>query len=98
VAATFGAELARVAMTAPERRWSEPVVSPYGWHLVQVEARTEERLPPLDAIRGQVRYAWRSDHARQAVAAAIRDLRERYRVEIAASPAPGAPAPRPAGG
>jgi hypothetical protein len=98
VAAMFGAELARVAMTAPERRWSEPVVSPYGWHLVQVEARTEERLPPLDAIRDQVRYAWRSDHARQAVAANVRDLRERYRVEIAASPAPGAPAPRSAGG
>jgi hypothetical protein len=94
VEAMLGAELARVAMTAPERRWSEPVASPYGWHLLRVEARTEERLPPLDAIRDRVRYAWRSDRARHEVAARIRELRERYRVEIAASPEPGAPAPR----
>jgi hypothetical protein len=92
VAAIFGAEVARAAMTAPERRWSDPVPSPYGWHLVQVQARTEERLPPLDAIRDQVRTAWRSDHARHAVGASIRELRARYRTEIAtSSAAPSAP-------
>lgn len=94
VEAVLGAGVARVAMTAPEGRWSDPVESPYGWHLVRVEARAAERLPPLDAVRDRVLHAWRSDRARHEVEQRIRELRGRYRVEIAATPAAGAAARR----
>jgi hypothetical protein len=84
IAAMFGAELARVATTAPPGRWSGPVASPYGWHLVRVLARTDERLPRLDEVRDRVRHAWRSERARREVASRVRELRALYRVEIAA--------------
>jgi hypothetical protein len=100
VEALFGGEVARVVASQPERRWSPPTESPYGWHLLWVERRSGDELPPLEEVRDRVRRAWRAENARREVAARIAELRARHRVEIApgaavrlAAAAPGGRAP-----
>ncbi|MEO6340103.1 MAG: peptidylprolyl isomerase [Caulobacteraceae bacterium] len=42
---------------APSGRWSAPLKSGYGWHLVFVDERAAPRLPAYAAVRDQVRAA-----------------------------------------
>ncbi|MEW6270153.1 MAG: peptidylprolyl isomerase, partial [Thermodesulfobacteriota bacterium] len=72
VEATFGAEVAQAVLTQPERRWSDPTPSAYGWHLLRVDGRRGDEPLPLAAVRDRVRQAWRAAHAREEVAARVR--------------------------
>lgn len=47
----FGKRFADRVMAMPVGRWSEPIASPFGVHLVWVEAHAPAALPPLDAVR-----------------------------------------------
>lgn len=80
VAAALGPAVATAIATAPEHAWSNPVQSPYGWHLLWIETRTRTTAPPLDTVRERVQRAWRVDHAHQAVDERVRALRAVYRV------------------
>ena len=82
VVALLGEEAARDVMRQPLRRWSDPVRSPYGWHLVWVETRTMQERPALAEARVRVLDAWRREQAGAEVAAELRELRARYRILI----------------
>lgn len=71
----LGAAVAAAAFALPVGEWSEPIASPYGLHLLRVEARAPARLPPLDEIRGAVTEALLAERAAGALAAADRELR-----------------------
>jgi hypothetical protein len=95
IESAFGAELATALDTLPLDRWSGPVRSTYGWHLVQVTARTAGSVPDLAAIRPAVLADWQESQRRAALAASVAVLRAKYRVSIVARPAAGPDAPRP---
>lgn len=82
----FGTELARTVQRAETRRWSGPVRSPYGLHLVWIEGREPGTPPPLAAVRGQILERWQGEQRTRRVAALLCDLERRYplRVESAA--------------
>jgi hypothetical protein len=61
--ALLGGDVARAAFAAPVGEWSGPVKSPYGLHLLRVDARLPSREPDLDEVRAA------------AVDAALRELR-----------------------
>jgi hypothetical protein len=65
----------------PPRRWSGPIASTYGFHLVFVERRREPGVPALEQVRAQVRQAViderREANRREARAA----LRARYVID-----------------
>lgn len=71
----LGAAVAEAAFAAAPGEWSAPVASPYGLHLLRVEARQPETLPPLDAIRAAARQGLYDERAAAALAAAVRELR-----------------------
>lgn len=71
IAAWLGPAAAEAAFTLPLATWSTPIASPYGLHLLRVEARLPAGPPPLAAIRSAVREAWLEDRAQAAVAAAL---------------------------
>lgn len=75
LAALLGAAVAAAAFTAPLGEWSAPVPSPFGLHLVRVEARTPARLPALDEVRAAAREELLAARAEAALAAALRALR-----------------------
>jgi hypothetical protein len=83
VEAVFGPEFVRALFeVAPGDGWSGPIASPYGWHLVRVEARSHPRVPALAEIRERVRQDWSYEQRRQANEAVFERLRSRYEVVI----------------
>ena len=86
VAKLFGAELATTVERAEIRTWIGPVRSPYGVHLVWIEAREAGAAPPFAAVRQRVLERWQDERRARRVAALLHELARRYpmRVESAA--------------
>ena len=91
VEARFGADFAASVFGAAPDRWSGPVASPYGYHLVYVTRRAPARVPDFAEVAGRI--ATDLDAARRAGALdRIYDqVRDAYQVEIEPVPA-GLPA------
>lgn len=84
LASLLGPEFAARVMQLEPGRWSGPVPSAYGWHVVYVEERSAARDPSLEEIRSQVEQRLRAERAERFAEAFVRDLRSRYEVEIEA--------------
>ena len=82
----FGAEFAMAVQRAETRTWIGPVPSPYGMHLVWIEAREPGTPPPFAAVRDRVLERWQDEDRTRRAAELLRDLARRYplRVESAA--------------
>jgi hypothetical protein len=63
-------------------RWSGPVESGFGIHLVFIEERVEGRAPELDEVRGAVQREWLSKRRVEAVDSLYERLAENYTIEI----------------
>lgn len=82
----YGAQFVEAARKAPQGVWVGPVASPYGVHLIRVEKRLAPEVPPLSAVRGDVRAAWMTERRLANNRAFLDRLRRRYRVEVAGLP------------
>ncbi len=82
LAARLGDEFATVAESLPEGEWSDPVESPFGVHLVLIQERTRPQAPPLEDIRARVTAAYQSHQRQERLAAAMEELRTRYKVVV----------------
>jgi hypothetical protein len=91
LAARFGPDFAAAAIQLAPERWSEPIASSYGLHLVWVHRRLDARLPPLAEVRSEVVAHWRQQREAEALAQALAALRRDARVRVAAGPEPAAP-------
>lgn len=83
LAKLFGPEFAEGAAELPVGRWSGPLRSAHGVHLVWVHERVPAALPELDAVRDRVRYALLAERGERAVRDAVARARARYRVRVA---------------
>ncbi|MEN8184658.1 MAG: peptidylprolyl isomerase [Myxococcota bacterium] len=79
LAKLFGPELARRALALAPRRWSEPIPSPYGMHLLWLHHRVGPERPPLASIRNRVRRSLLEARAERAFQQGLLALRARYR-------------------
>jgi hypothetical protein len=91
LAARLGPGFAAAAVRLEPERWSGPIASSYGLHLVWVHRRLPGRLPPLAEVRDEVVARWREQREAEALAQALSVLRREVEVRVAASPEPGAP-------
>jgi hypothetical protein len=82
----YGPAFVQTAEAAPAGQWVGPVVSPYGVHLLRVEARHASQTPPFETVRAEVRSAWIADQRKAANAAYLEGLRKRYRIVVAGVP------------
>jgi PPIC-type PPIASE domain len=78
----FGGTFAAQVAELPVGRWSGPVESGYGLHLVLVRDRTDARLPDLTEIRDAVANEWRAVRKEEANRAFYEALRARYEVTV----------------
>jgi parvulin-like peptidyl-prolyl isomerase len=67
-------------------RWSEPIRSPYGIHLVWVAERDAATIPALDAVRPRVLRAYRAERRAQYLSRMMDDLHAAYEVRIEHGP------------
>lgn len=82
VARLFGRAFPKKLSALPAGRWSGPVESGYGLHLVLVRKRTAGRLPPLNEVRDAVSSEWRTAQRRELTANLQRQRRARYAVTV----------------
>jgi peptidyl-prolyl cis-trans isomerase C len=83
-------EFAGVAFKLEPGKLSDPVKSPFGWHIIKVEDKRNRPLPEYDRVRGQIE----SFVMRKAQAEYVAKLRDSAKIERLEKPAaaPGAPA------
>jgi hypothetical protein len=82
VAKLFGSGFAGEVLQLEVGRWSQPIQSAYGLHLVWVEAREPARTVPLDAVRTQVLRALSAERRAARVADLLERLRRQYEVRV----------------
>jgi len=82
IANTFGSSFADQIGTAPVGRWSGPIVSGFGLHVVRVDAREPGRLPTLEEIRPVVLREWQAENRAMSNAAFLATLRGKYEVRV----------------
>lgn len=82
IAATMGEHFARVVSALVVGRWSQPVASAYGWHLVYIERVVASREQPLSVVRAQVVAALDRRRRDAVVARRLDDMRRHYNVVV----------------
>ena len=82
VARDFGRAFPRKLAELPLGRWSGPVESTYGLHLVLVRKRSAGRASPLNEVRDAVLSEWRAAQRLELNANLRRQLRTRYAVTV----------------
>jgi hypothetical protein len=82
MARLFGRDFPKNVVGLPVGRWSGPVESGYGLHLVLVRKRTAGRTPPLTDVRDAVLSEWRAEQRRELNANLRRQRRARYAVTV----------------
>jgi len=91
---SFGEEFGSELMKIEPGKWSGPVESPYGLHLVLVRERVAAALPELSAVRPQVEREFAAARRKKELQSLYERLLAKYTVEIekpkAATPAPAA--------
>ena len=82
----FGESFARDLLQVEPGKWTGPVRSSYGLHLVYVGERIEGRDPELAEIRKEVEREWTAKRRREFKEETYKKLRERYMVTIEKTP------------
>lgn len=79
----FGPDLASAVFDFPVGRWSGPVESAYGTHLVWVETLQPARQQPFEEVRQRVRSDWIREREQQRLRKVLDELREDYEIRVA---------------
>ncbi|MCW8873248.1 MAG: peptidylprolyl isomerase [Xanthomonadales bacterium] len=82
IARLFGSVFADGLQGLETGRWTGPVESGFGLHLVFIEAREAGRAPDLAEVREAVQREWLSKRRRAAVDGLYERLAENYTIEI----------------
>jgi hypothetical protein len=90
LAGRFGKPFADQVLALAPGQWSEPIASPYGVHLVWVDAHAPAHLPPLDSVRDAIALALKKEAAAQNLARGLARLRSLYEIRIEPDPASAA--------
>ena len=86
LARDYGPQFTEAARAASLGAWVGPVASPYGMHLIQVQARLASETLPFAQVRAEVLDAWMAEQRQIRNRAFRQGLRKRYKVEIAGLP------------
>lgn len=82
----FGADFAAAVGAAPIERWSGPISSPHGTHLVWVSQLIAAQAPSLEAVRGAATHAERAERREQRLRHRLDRLRASYEIQVAGTP------------
>jgi hypothetical protein len=78
----FGAGFSQAILTLPLGRWSGPIASGYGLHLVKVTAIEPAQSPPFADVRERLAEEWRRERQDIASAQHYQDLLGKYRLVV----------------
>jgi hypothetical protein len=76
----FGTGFFDGLMLLPERYWSGPIQSGYGFHLILVNEHVAEQVLPLDDVRNEAEREWRSEKLKELHELVYTQMLQRYTV------------------
>jgi hypothetical protein len=79
---SFGAGFGAAAIALGPGRWSEPIESAYGWHLLRIEQREPGQIPELEAVADQIRRRLELEFQQAKLESRLGELRDRYEVVV----------------
>ena len=82
LARLFGADFAEMLVKQPLGKWSGPIASGYGVHLVRIESLTPGGTPVLDDVRPLVEREWANAKRQELAKAFYEKLRAKYKVVV----------------
>ena len=82
LAKIFGSEVATAITKLEPHHWSEPLRSPYGFHVVWVSERSGGRDPLLADVRSQVLNAYRAERQDGYLERMLVEIRTAYEVRV----------------
>jgi len=82
IANAFGSDFAAQILEAPVGRWTGPLQSGFGLHLVRVDERRSGELPALEKVRPAVLREWQSEQRTLSSQAFLDGLRASYDIRI----------------
>jgi hypothetical protein len=88
VAELFGAEFADELTHTPRARWTGPLRSTFGLHLVLMTGIEPAYVPPFETVREAVRREWFAQHRAAALEAQYQVLRGKFSIHVD-DPTPG---------
>ena len=91
----FGHDFARLVTQLPPGRWTGPLQSGYGLHLVRVSERTAGGSRPLAEVREAVQREWYAARSKEIIDLTYGKLRGKYSIRIDDYPHPRAAAELP---
>jgi hypothetical protein len=86
IALVFGETFSRNVLDAPAGKWSGPLESAYGWHLVWIEDRSEGGAPTLQEVRAQVVRDLMYEKRQKAEMELIERLKRNYEIVFEEQP------------
>jgi parvulin-like peptidyl-prolyl isomerase len=78
----FGAGFAKKIEGLESGRWSGPITSSYGWHLVRIDAVVPGGQPSFEIVRAQVERDFAYQRQQESEAALIERLKQQYEIVI----------------
>jgi hypothetical protein len=78
----FGAGFAKKIEGLESGRWSGPITSSYGWHLVRIDAVVPGGQPSFEMVRAQVERDFAYQRQQESEAALIERLKQQYEIVI----------------
>lgn len=82
VSRLFGKIFSERLFQLPVGKWTGPVESGYGLHLVRIDSRTDSTTPTLQQVRDKVRDEWLAEQRRKTNDALYTELLKRYEIVI----------------
>jgi hypothetical protein len=91
IAELFGTAFADELTKAPREKWSGPLKSSFGLHLVRVTGVEKAHVSPFEAVRDAVQREWLAQHRAAALEEEYRKLQAKYDIRLTYPSQLGAP-------
>jgi hypothetical protein len=85
IARYFGEDFADQVFNVPPKAWAGPVASPFGLHVVWVQEKVPEQMPPLDMVWQQIVGEIQQERGAERLANGLRRLRSLHDIRIEGS-------------
>lgn len=82
IAKLFGKPFSLALKNIAHGKWTGPIQSGYGLHLIFVQDHVVEKLPQLGEIRKTIEWEWSAAHKKELKENIYKELRGRYTVEF----------------
>lgn len=75
-------EFEKKVFSLKEGSISEPIASPYGYHIVKVEKRIPPKVKSFEEVKDQVQYDYIKEKEREIISKLIEELRNKYKPQV----------------